>query len=165
MNKPRSNQNKVDTVFVLMIFVVFAVSVLLVLMLSGSTYQNMIEISSEGQNERIALSYIRTKVRNADSAGSVYVSKFNDLTALSLVETFGGTTFVTYIYLYDGWIHELFHERGQDFLPQHGVPVIRADSLSFETVDGGLISVVTDFGSLLIFPRSASENVVIEEGF
>ena len=165
MNKMRNNQNRVDTVFVLMIFCVFAVSVLLVLMLSGSTYQNMIEISREGQNERIALSYIRTKVRNTDSADSIYVSYFNELSALSLKETFGATTFITYIYLYNGWIHELFHERGQDFEPQHGIPVIQAESLSFETIDNGLIRVTTDFGSLLIFPRSGAGATVVEEGF
>ena len=153
MNKTRS-QNKVDTVFVLMIFCIFAVSVLLVLMLSGSTYQNIIETSRDGQNERIALSYIRTKVRNTDTANSVNVSDFNGLPALSLEEVFWDTTFVTYIYLYDGWVHELFHERGQNFLPRDGVPVIRADSLSFEEVEGGLIRVATDVGSLLLYPRS-----------
>lgn len=150
----RSSGNKVDSVFVLMTFCVFAVSVFLVLMLSGSTYGNMINISQEGQNERIALSYIRTKVRSTDSAGSISVGHFNGLAALTLEEVFGESTFVTYIYLYNGWVHELFHEEGQNFRPEDGVAIIRTDSLDFEVIDNSLIRASTDFASLLIFPRS-----------
>ena len=156
------NNNKVDTVFVLMIFCVFAVSVLLVLILSGSAYGNMTEISGEGRNERIVLSYIRTRVRNTDSAGSVYIREINGLSALSLEEVLFDRTFITYIYLYNGWVRELFHEKGlDDFAPEDGVPIIRAGSLDFEVIENGLIRVSTEYGSTLIFPRSAIES----EGF
>ena len=152
----KSNQNRVDTVFVLMIFCVFAVSVFLVLMLSGSTYSNIVRMSGEGQNERIALSYIRTRVRNADSAESVFVGEFHGLSALRLKERFDEHTFVTQIYLYDGWIFELFHMEGLEFMPQDGVPIIRADYLSFYEITEGLIRVSTDTGSLLIHTRSST---------
>ena len=144
---------RVDTVFVLMIFFVFALSVFLVLMLSGSTYQNMNEIAQEGQNERIVLSYVRTKIRNVDS---VSVGAFNGSSALILEEQFNGRKFITLIYLYDGWVHELFHEQGADFSPADGIPILRTDSLSFEDAENNLIRVTTDFGSLLILPRSAA---------
>ena len=144
------SQNRVDTVFVLMIFCVFAVSVFLVLILSGSTYQNMNDISREGQNERIVLSYIRTKTRNIDN---VAVSYFNDVSMLELVEVFGTRTFVTMIYLYDGWVRELFHEQGNAFQPGDGVPIMEVSSLDFTLIDGGLIRVFTDHGSIVLFPR------------
>ena len=147
---------KVDTVVVLLIFCVFASSVFLVLMLGGSTYQNMINISNEGQNERIVVSYIRTKIRNTDSADSISVGTFDGHSTLFIEENFGGSTFVTLIYLYNGWVKELFHEKGQNFLPQDGMPIIRADSLAFEELSGGLIRVITDYGSLIIYPRSST---------
>ena len=154
-------RNRVDTVFVLMIFCVFAISVFLVLILSGSIYRNMADTAGEGQNERIALSYIRTRIRKTDGAGSISVGSFHDLSVLSLEETLGERVFVTYIYLYDGWIHELFHERGQDFLPRDGIALVRADSLSFEEVEEGLIRVSTDYKSLLIYPRSSRKVVAL----
>ena len=150
----RNSQNKVDSVFVLMVFCVFAVSVFLVLMLSGSTYANMVDISSTGQDERIALSYIRTRVRNADEAGSISISDFNGLSALTLSEEFGGINFVTLIYLYNGWVHELFFEEGLDFRPENGTALIRSNSLNFEFVENGLIRVATDYASFLLLPRS-----------
>jgi len=125
-------------------------------MLSASTYKNMIDVSGDGQHERISLSYVRTMLRNTDSADSVFVSDFHGYSALRLEEVFNDLTFVTLIYHHDGWVHELFHEEGQVFYPGQGVPIIRAESLDFEELDGGLIRVSTNFGSLLLFPRSTS---------
>ncbi|MCL2840036.1 MAG: DUF4860 domain-containing protein [Defluviitaleaceae bacterium] len=161
MKKVLSTYNKIDTVFVLMIFCVFAVSVFLVLMLSGSVYRNMTDISTHGQNERIMLSYIRTMVRNNDTAESISVRHFNEISALAIEENIGGRIFVTYIYLYDGWARELFHESIHDFGPSAGIPLIRTDLLYFEEVESNLIRVSTNYGSMLISPRSVSS---IESG-
>ena len=167
---------KIDTVFVLMIFCIFAISVFLVLMLAGSIYQNITDIAREGQNEGITLSYIRGKIRSSDSAGSISVDEFYGLPALSIKENIGGSTFVTLIYLYNGWVYELFYqsypsyqsyqsyqsESGHKFLPGAGVPIIRAGSLNFEEFydDNNLIRVSTDYGSLLIFLRSSERECV-----
>ena len=148
------NHNRVDTVFVLLIFCIFAASVFLILLLSGSIYQNIVDISKLGQNERIVLSYIRTKVRTTDSTNSIYIDTFNGLSAIFLEEVFEEHNFITLIYHYEGWVYELFHEKGLDFLPEQGIPIIEAGSLLFESIDNNLIRVSTDFGSLLIYPRS-----------
>jgi len=148
------NKNRIDTVFVLTIFCIFATSVLLVIMLSGSTYANMTDISHSGQNERILLSYIRTKIRSTDNANAISVGYFHGNSALFLEENLNGREFVTAIYLHDGVVRELFHERGSEFLPEDGVTIIRTDSLIFEEAEGGLIRVCTDIGEFLIFPRS-----------
>jgi len=147
-------QSKVDAVFVLMIFSIFATSVFLVIMLSGSTYSNMNEVTSVGQNERIALSYVRTKIRNADTAFSINVTDFHGISALLIEERFGEFKFFTYIYLYDGFVNEIFFEEGLNFMPSDGVPIIRAGELNFSQVASNLIRVETDEGSLLISPRS-----------
>jgi len=160
------NHNKIDAVFTLMIFCIFAASVFLVIMLSGNIYRNIVDISTSGQNERIALSYIRTKVRNADSADNVYLSDFNEISALFLEEIVEERTFVTLIYMYNGWVYELFHEKGLDFLPEQGIPIIEVDSLHFELIDKidkKLIRATTDYGSLIINLRSMTK--MESEGF
>jgi hypothetical protein len=138
-----------------MILCVFAMSVLLVLMLSGRTYKSMADISIDGQNERILLSYIRTKVSNADNANQITVTDFHGLPALSLKEEIGDYVYVTLIYLYGGWVRELFVRYGDEFYPLEGIRIIRVDSLGFETADNGLIRITTGNKSALIFPRSA----------
>jgi len=160
MNKRKSsNENKrsVDTVFVLLIFCGFAISVLLVLLLSGSIYQNISDMTREGEGERIALSYIRTRIRNFDQAGAISVGEFNGIPALLFEEELGGNHFTTTIYIYDGWVRELFHETAVPFEPEDGTPLIRADYLGFEEIDD-IIKISTGFGSILISPRSMPES-------
>ena len=154
MLKSTQSNRRIDTVFVLMVFCVFAVSVFLVLITAADVYRGTQDIAAHGQNERIALSYIRTKIRNADTAGAVFVDYFDHVPALHLQERIQDRTFATLIYHYDGWLHELFFETHLDFAPSDGIRLLRLDYLRFEPAEHGMIRVVTPYDYLLIYPRS-----------
>ena len=141
-----------DTVFVLIIFSVFAVSVLIVLMLGASIYRNISDVSSEGADERSVLAYIWTKSKNFNEAGMISLTSFHGENALVITEEFSGIEYQTVVYYFDGWLCELFTEKGLGLSPADGVRVMRLDSLSFETIDYGLIRVTAGDGSLLISP-------------
>jgi hypothetical protein len=98
-----------------------------------------------------------------DTAGAVSVTEFGGGTALSLTEVLGERSFVTRIYVYDGWVRELFYEEGLEFLPGDGLPILEMDKLDFEMVENGLVRVSTGFGSMLISARSSAE--LEQEGF
>jgi hypothetical protein len=155
MGKKLSNTGRVDTVFVLLIFCFFAVSVFLVLMLSASTYQNMNEISANGQNERIALSYIRTKVRNTDTQGALTVLNVDGTNVLSLRENIGDRNFATYLYHLDGWVYEAFIDADDELRLEEGIPMLRVGSLDFEDMEDGLVRIITCGGSMVIYARSS----------
>jgi len=154
-------RQRIDTVFVLIIFCVFAVSVLMVLMLGASIYQNMTEISREEQDEHTVLSYIRTKVRNNDENAMFSVGDFRGLPALYYEEEFYGTYFRTYIYHYNGWVFELFSEVGIDFYPEDGVAIMPLNDLSFEELEYGLIRIFAGTRSLTLYPRSSASAIVL----
>ena len=145
-----------DTLFVLVVFGIFAVSVLMVLMLGASIYRNINDISTDRQNEHTALAYIWTKSANFDDAESISVGDFNGVSALIIDEIIGDTHFVTRIYNHDGWLLELFSEAGLDFSLDDGVRVVMVDDLNFEAVDYGLIQVSIGDMSLLLSQRSGS---------
>ena len=147
---------RIDTIFVLIIFCIFAISVLMVLMFGASIYQNMTEISREDQDERTVLSYIRTKVRTSDETGKVYVGEFNGLPALRYDEDLGGVQYQTVIYHYDGWVYELFSEADLDFYPEDGTRIMELDDLRFEALDFGLIKISAGTKGLLLLPRSTA---------
>jgi len=152
MNKAVRGQ-RMDTVFVLMMFLVFAVSVLTVLMLGASVYKNVAVITQDGYNENTCLSYIWSKVKNSDEAGMVYIGQFQGIDVLCIDEVYGDTTYHTMIYMHDGWVRELFCEDGLDFDLEDGTPVIRAQSLSFQRSDDGLIRARSGGDDLMISPR------------
>jgi hypothetical protein len=151
---------RIDTVFVLIIFCIFAVSVLMVLMLGASIYQNMTEISRQQQNERTVLSYIRTKVRSNDENGRIYIDQFNGLPALVYDDEFDGRQFRTAIYHYNGYIYELYSEVGLEFSPDQGTQILPLDSISFETLEDGLIRVSAGTKSIILHIRTGSEHML-----
>ena len=155
MNKTVQKRN-IDTVFVLIIFSVFAISVLLVLMLGASVYRNINETSRDGADEKTALSYIWTKTKNFDNSGGVSVGVFNGVPALFISETLGGVEYQTVIYHYDGWLCELFSEASLEFSLADGVRVIQVDEISFEAFYYGLIQIKTGDNILLLYSRSGS---------
>ena len=148
-----SRGHKTDTVLVLIIFSIFAVSVLLVLALSASIYRNMTELSQDGYDERTALSYVWTVAKNNDNAGSVSVGEFNGLSALIIEEQYGETSYSTTVYAYEGWLYVLFSETGLDFMPWDGVLAFPVDDMTFEQLEYGLIRVTSGTLSMLVSPR------------
>lgn len=152
--KETFRKRRIDTIFVMVIFCVFAISVLMVLMLGASIYRNMTETSRENQSERTALAYIWTKVKNNDNADTFSVGEFNGLSALFYDETIGDRLFRTAIYLHDGWVTELFADPELGLDPDAGVQIMRLDDLSFDELDYGIIRVSSGEHSLLISPRS-----------
>ena len=149
-----NGKQRIDTVFVLIIFCIFAVSVLMVLMLGASIYQNMTEISREEQDERTVLSYIRTKVRNNDDNGRIFIGEFGGLPALIYEEQFDGRVFQTVIYHYNGWIRELFSEADLGFGPSDGIEIMQLDGIEFEELEDGLIRISSGTKSLILYPRT-----------
>lgn len=150
MTKTKSGW-KIDSFFVLIIFCIFITSALMSLILGAAAYKNIIDRSYEGQDERICLSYVCTKIKNADN--KVYVGDFYGQSALFITKEYEGVVYRTAIYLYDGWVCELFSETGLEFLPEDGMPVIEAENLVFEEMENGLIEVTVNSQSLLILPR------------
>ena len=153
-----TGERRIDTIFVLIIFCIFALSVLAVLMLGATVYKNMSEITRDGQAERMFISYIWTKVKNRDDSGSVYIGTFAGLPALCFDEEYSGTKYRTVVYHYNGWAYELFSEVGLDFSPQDGIRVVEIDEFSFANSENGLIEILAGTRSLLINPRGSSRD-------
>jgi len=153
MNKATRGRS-VDTIFVLIVFSIFAFSVLMVLMLGASVYRNINDISYEGQYEHTALSYIWTKTKNFDDAGSIHVGDFNGVSALFIDEKIDDIDYRTAIYNVDGWLFELFSETALEFSPEDGVRVVQIDGLSFNALSNGLIEVSVSGKNLILSPRS-----------
>lgn len=133
------NSHTVDRLFVLVLFCVFALAVLLVLVLGAQSYGGSVRRAQEGYNGRTALSFFATKVRQYDGAGSVELCRFGGGEALCLRETVEGTSYLTYLYCYDGALRELYCEEGLDLAPEDGTELLPLEELRLEETDRGLL--------------------------
>jgi len=147
--------HKFETAAVLILLAVFIMSAFAVLALGVGVYQNLSAASAQGQDERLSLSYVWTKIKMGEESGRVYVGDFQGLPALYIDEELDGRVYRTAIYHHEGWIYELFYESGYDFSPRDGNPVVKNAAFLPELLDGGLIRITVGNESILLHPRTS----------
>ncbi len=131
----------IDIVFALVLFCVFAMSLLLVLLTGAQAYRGVRDHMEEQYAERTCVSYIAAKLRHYDEAGVVGVETFDGLPALCLTESIDGGEYVTYLYFYEGYVCELFTDPALGLTAGDGMRIMEAGGLTFSQVSDNLISV------------------------
>lgn len=148
--KQMTEKHEIDGVFVLILFALFAGSILMVLLLGASSYEKLVQRDQESYNTRTEIQYIAAKLRHNDEADCVQVGSFSertnkeadDITTLYLRMGADGEYYYTKIYYYDGYIREvlcledgeLSPDAGQEILPAKGLVIKEEGSLIQVTV-------------------------------
>jgi hypothetical protein len=146
MKLPKHN---IDGAFILVLFAVFAVTIVSVLAMGANSYKNLVERDDDAYNKRIITSYITAKIRNHDSSGAVAaggfakVDKPDGIDTLHLYQTIEGQKFDLRIYYYNGYIYELLTTADNEIEPEAGSAVMEAKSLSFSQ-KGSLIFITAE---------------------
>lgn len=131
----------IDIVFVLVTFCIFAVSVLIVLMTGAKAYGSIRNSMEDQYSERTCVNYISAKVRHFDENNAVYLDEMDGVPVLCLENEFDGSTYVTYIYYYEGQVRELYTDPNLGLGIESGTSIIDVSNLSFSQVNDSLISV------------------------
>ncbi len=132
-------EHSLDTVFTLMLFGLFTGSLLLVLMLGAQSYQKVVATMDESYEIRTCLQYIATKTNHYSGENAIQLTQFGDGNALALYETIDNCDYVTYLYVYQGQVMELFCEVEVDLSPQAGFSIMSVDSLVIDEISDSLV--------------------------
>lgn len=156
--KKQSRKQHIDGLAALLLFGVFAACVLAVLLTGAGAYQRLVQRDQQSYERRTCTQYIATRVRQADSLGSVTVEQFGGADALRLED---GNGYVTRVYCCDGYLMELYTSEDAELSPEDGSKLIMAESMKLSVEDGLLeIAVVSDDGTeekLCLSLRSGGE--------
>ncbi len=122
-----------------MVFIlgIFAVSALFLVNIGVQVYKNIVTANNDNFELRTSLSYVATKVRQADSAGMVELREMDGLRVLVLGEENEEGAFETYLYFWDGYLYEHFMEKGGFFEPGYGMETFEAASFWMEQTGEG----------------------------
>ena len=134
--KNEQKQLKTGSFLALMIFGVFAACVLLVLLMGADAYQRMTERDRMTYEERTAVQYLTTRVRQSDGAEGVAVIDFQGLDALVLREKTEDEVYETRLYCYDGWLMELYASADAELSPSDGGRILQAKEMDLSMEDG-----------------------------
>ena len=116
-------KNNLAGVFTLLVFAVFMVCVLMILLTGADVVRGITQRDQRSYDQRTAVQYLTTRVRQADQTGDVSVSESG---ALLLREDIDGTTYETSVYCHDGYLREMFYETGYALPPEFGEAVLPA---------------------------------------
>lgn len=144
--KMKIPKHNIESVFILLLFAVFAVTVVTVLALGAANYKKLVDRDEDAYNKRIITSYVTAKIRDHDVRGAVAAGGFakpeepDGIDTLHLFQTIDGEEFDLRIYYHDGFIYELFTTADNEIEPEAGNKIIEAQGLSFSQ-SGSLIRI------------------------
>lgn len=113
MNRNSRRSHSIDTLFVITLLGLFLIFLLMMLLFSTQAYRTAVEGNQENNNLYTASAYITEKFRQHDSSQSVSLDTLDNLPAFCMTDTIDGTSYVTYIYLLDHQLKELFYCKRQ----------------------------------------------------
>ena len=142
VRKKKIRNHSSEIIFTMILFFLFTFAILSVLISGVSVYKNTEEIMRSRYEERTAVAYVMTRLRQGDTNGMVSVisNEFVD-SMIVITEDFMGADYRTYIYSYEGWIYELYTEAGMKFDPKAGTRIVESNSLKFEMKKSDLLYV------------------------
>ena len=134
-------RNRIIDIFPMLLFLIFTLSALGIVTFSVQIYRNIVERAEGRFDTETAAAYVSEKFRNHDQDGSITLSDFMGNEAVTIDETIKGVPYVTYIYVYDGYLRELFTEREKlgEYTAADGNEILPMASLDTERVSDRLV--------------------------
>ena len=129
----------IDILFPISLYIVFTVSALTVLLLATNVYRTTTENSALNFNANTSLSYITEKIHQNDTEGAVSIGSFDGHQALILKQHYNDTDYVTYIYVSEGNLMELYTKSSADVDVGSGKVILPLQSLDMEMSQSDLL--------------------------
>ncbi|MEA4896209.1 MAG: DUF4860 domain-containing protein [Oscillospiraceae bacterium] len=137
----RPNLKSMSAAAVVLLYLLFICSAAASLFLGIRVQAFSSEFSQLSFEERTVPAFITEKLRENDRSGAVYTGDFNGSSALFIESSFEGVLYTDIIYSYDGWLYELFCEKGAAFTRGDGTRLVTLDAVNFTEPRAGLFQV------------------------
>lgn len=128
----------VDVLFILTLFLVFALSSISVVGIGIQVYRSIISDMNSNYDSRTAIAYVTEKLREADASDAVAIGELDEQPALVLSQFVGETKYCTYLYAYDGNLCELFTSADSDLPASAGQSILSIRSFTISQPQSNL---------------------------
>ena len=108
MKLKKNTGHPVSSLFSLLLFGIFALFLMLMLLFSARVYQQTVKQADTDSGLGTAVTYLTTKFRQHDQTGGIFSGSLDGIPALCFRDDINGNEYITYIYLKDGNLTELF---------------------------------------------------------
>lgn len=142
----KNKKSNLSSLAPLLLFVVFTTCVLMVLLTGADVYQKFTKRNQTSFDQRTTIQYLTTRFRQSDTADAYFISDFDSDSPQSegdtffFCETYKERTFFTRIYHHDGYLYELFSEKGIPLEPTAGEKIVAVNDIRFSS-EGSLLTI------------------------
>lgn len=133
--------NKIDSVFVIALFTVFAITAFLLILIGAKQYQHTADMMDTNYESRTISSYLTEKIRQNDATESIFVTELDGVSALALASYENDVTYVTYIYYYDEALREIMVTDNSVFSLATGQEIIKTNGFYAELIESDLLKI------------------------
>ena len=133
-----TREHRIDTMFILALLVLFAITSFLVVAIGAKQYQSIVEHMTDNHEIRTVSSYLHDKMNQHDTSDSVTICTVGDSEALQLAQEIDNQIYHTYIYAYDGYLWETTVTSLTAVVPGNGKKIIEIGNLTMEVFPGNL---------------------------
>ena len=136
MNFAKRNKSIVDFLFILALFGAFAITALFVVLFGAQIYKSTVSNMNTNYEKRTAMSYVTEKIRSHDYTGGADVADLHSLredgdhSVLKLYQEIGDKTYVTYMFVADGYLKEFTTDASNDFDYSTGINILAIKDFS-----------------------------------
>ncbi len=133
-----TNEHRVDTIFILALLVLFAMTSFLLVAIGAKQYQSIADNMTSNYETRTITAYLQEKMNQSDSSDTIAICTVGDSDALKLTQRIKEQQYETYIYAYDGYLWEITVSSLTAVAPGNGQKIIETDNLTIEEFPGNL---------------------------
>ena len=137
MKLKKNTGHSISSLFSLLLFGVFALFLMLMLLFSARVYQQTVKQTDSDSGLGTAITYLTTKFRQHDQADGIFSGSLDDIPALCFRDTLKGKDYITYIYLKDGNLTELFTVADSQASASAGTSISQLSDFQAENLDNG----------------------------
>lgn len=152
--------HRIDSIFIMLLFFLFALTAFVLIMIGVRQYKATANAMDYNYEIRTVTSYLREKTRQNSSNSSISIENINGTNALCLKSTIKDNVYNTYIYYYDGSLREMYIQDGTSFTLNLGRQIVTISGFDMVKTDDGLIIVtISDsFGGTTDMYLSSNSN-------
>ncbi len=132
---------KIDSVFVIALFTMFAVTAFLLILIGAKQYQHTADAMDANYESRTISSYLTEKFRQNDSLGNVTISQIEGINSLAITTMENDVTYTTYIYYYKDALREIVVNEQSVFSLETGQEIIKTGGFLAEMIHKDLIKI------------------------
>ena len=137
MNSSNSRKHPIDNIFTVVLLGFFLIFLLLMILFSTQAYRTAVAGNQENNNLYTASAYITAKFRQHDIDQTISTDTVDGSPAFCMTDTVNGQQYITYIYLKDHHLKELFTAAGNTPSAQMGTNIAELNDFQVQQETSG----------------------------